>query len=101
MEDSAAKFMLKEYEQLHRLCMMQSRLLQRVGQPAKPESGERLIRLPEVLKRCGISKRTVSRLEAAGRFPTRRQLGPRAVGWAETEISAWIHNPTGWEFRAP
>jgi predicted DNA-binding transcriptional regulator AlpA len=37
------------------------------------------------------------RLEAAGRFPARRQLGPRAVGWAESEVSAWIANPIGWQ----
>jgi prophage regulatory protein len=97
MDQSTAKFLLQEYEQLHRLCMMQSRMLERFGQPdSEPESGERLIRLPEVLRRCGISKRSISRLEAAGRFPARRQLGPRAVGWSETEIRSWMANPTGW-----
>ena len=98
MDQSTAKVVLQEYEQLHRLCMLQSRLLQSFGQSAsEPETGERLIRLPEVLKRCGISKRTIYRLEAAGRFPARRQLGPRAVGWAESEVLGWINNPSPWQ----
>ena len=96
MDQSTAKFILQEYEQLHRLCMLQSRMLQSFGQPAsEPETGERLLRLPEVVRRCGISKRTIYRLEAVGRFPARRQLGPRAVGWAESEISAWMADPSG------
>lgn len=27
---------------------------------------------------------------ALGEFPAKVSLGPRAVGWAEDEISAWI-----------
>jgi prophage regulatory protein len=96
MDASTAKFLLQEYEQLLRLCMLQSRMLERFAQPdSDPEIGERLIRLPEVLRRCGISKRTIYRLEAVGRFPARRQLGPRAVSWVESEILGWINNPSG------
>jgi prophage regulatory protein len=61
---------------------------------------ERLIRLPEVLRLTGLSKRTIYRLEGAGRFPSRRHLGPRAVGWPESAVNSWIANPTGWA-RAP
>ena len=98
MDQSTAKFMLQEYDQLRKLCLHQSSLLQKLGQSVSaPEHGERLIRLPELLKRCGISQeRTVYRLEAAGRFPTRRQLGPRAVGWAESEVRTWMADPAGW-----
>ena len=30
------------------------------------------------------------RLEAAGRFPRRVQLGDNAVAWIESEIDAWL-----------
>lgn len=100
MDDPSTKFLRQEYEQLYRLCMLQSRLLQKVGQPAsETETVERLIRLPDVLRRCGMSKRTVYRLESAGRFPARRHLGERAIGWAESEVRAWIADPRGWRAR--
>lgn len=91
------KFFLKQYEQLYRLCMFQSRLLRRFGEPtSEDETGERFLRLPQVLRRTGLSKRTIYRLEAAGRFPARRKLGDRAVGWPECEVRAWVDNPAGW-----
>lgn len=100
MNDSTAKFLRQEYEQLYKLCVFQSRLLQKFGQPAsETETGERLLRLPEVLHRAGLSKRTINRREAAGHFPTRRQLGPRAVAWAESEVRAWMADPAGWQSR--
>ena len=37
----------------------------------------------------GISKATAYRLEAAGKFPKRRQLSVQAVGWLRTELEAW------------
>jgi prophage regulatory protein len=96
MSDSPAKVMLEEYKQLMKLYQLQSRLMRADERDAyEPETGERILRVREVVYRCGISKRTIYRLEAAGRFPARRQLGPRAVGWAESEVRAWIGNPTG------
>jgi prophage regulatory protein len=31
----------------------------------------------------------IARLEAAGKFPKRVQLGPGRVGWVEEEIEQW------------
>jgi len=68
---------------LSRSYQLQSRLMRADERDAyEPETGERILRVREVVRRCGISKRTIYRLEAVGRFPARRQLGPRAVGWA-------------------
>lgn len=50
----------------------------------------RVIRKPEVQGRTGLSGRTIDRLEAAGQFPSRRQLSARAVGWIEEEVTAWV-----------
>jgi len=96
MNDSPAKLTHDEYKQLMKLYQFQSRLMRADEREAhEPEMGDRILRLREVVHRCGISKRTIYRLEAAGRFPARRRLGPRAVRWAESEVRAWIANPTG------
>lgn len=33
----------------------------------------------------------IDRLEKAGRFPRRVQLGPCRVGWVESEVLDWLH----------
>jgi prophage regulatory protein len=38
----------------------------------------------------GLSAVTVWRREKIGKFPRRRQLGSRRVGWIAREIDAWI-----------
>lgn len=47
----------------------------------------RLIRLPEVLTKTGLSR---SRLYADGSFPKRVPLGQRGVAWVEAEVEEWI-----------
>ncbi|NVD29116.1 AlpA family transcriptional regulator [Parasphingorhabdus flavimaris] len=47
----------------------------------------RLIRLPEVLNKTGLSR---SGLYADDSFPKRVQLGTRGVAWVESEIEDWI-----------
>ena len=47
----------------------------------------RLIRLPEVLRKTGLSR---SRLYADETFPRRVPLGARGVAWVETEVDEWI-----------
>lgn len=49
-----------------------------------------LLRLPAVIARTGLSKTTIHRLEAAGRFPRRRRVGTRAVAWLTAEVDAWV-----------
>ena len=36
------------------------------------------------------SPQHVARLEKAGLFPKRVQLGPNRVGWVETEVLEWL-----------
>jgi prophage regulatory protein len=48
------------------------------------------IRLPLVLKKTGLSRMTIYRLENRGEFPKRKQLSPNSVGWLESEIDEWI-----------
>lgn len=57
---------------------------------ALPESPDRILRLPAVQARIPLSTATIYRRMAAGQFPMAIRLGDKAVGWRESEISAWI-----------
>ena len=50
----------------------------------------RILRLPAVKDRTGLSRSTIYGLIADGRFPRQFRLGPRAVGWREADIEHWI-----------
>jgi prophage regulatory protein len=56
----------------------------------KENTMKRVIRKPELLSRVPLSDPTIWRLERAGRFPRRLQLGGNSVGWLEEEIDAWL-----------
>jgi prophage regulatory protein len=51
-----------------------------------------IIRRAERQRRIGLSGSTLDRMERRGEFPRRVQLGPRSVGWRESEVDAWIQN---------
>ena len=53
---------------------------------------EIIIRKSDLKKITGLSTRHIDRLEKAGKFPSRIQLGPRSVGWYESEIIDWINS---------
>lgn len=50
----------------------------------------RMLRLREVARRTGLSRSTIYAFVADGRFPPPVALGPRIVGWVESEIVGWI-----------
>jgi prophage regulatory protein len=50
----------------------------------------KILRLPNVLDRTGLSRSTVYLRVTEGRFPRPVSLGARAVGWIETEVEEWI-----------
>jgi prophage regulatory protein len=54
--------------------------------------GTLIWRDPKVGEETGLSKSTRWRLEKAGDFPKKIQLGPRAVGWRAEEIIQWCKN---------
>jgi prophage regulatory protein len=49
-----------------------------------------VLRLPQVRQITGLSKSSIYALEGSQNFPKRLKLGPRAVGWLESEIHAWV-----------
>jgi prophage regulatory protein len=50
----------------------------------------RIIRRHELTGKVGYCLAHIYRLERAGLFPRRVQLGPRAVGWIEAEVEQWL-----------
>lgn len=53
-------------------------------------SPSRLVRLPEVIHRTGLSRSTIYRRMELGQFPKPYPLSSRIVAWAETDIDQWI-----------
>ncbi|MDY0029231.1 MAG: AlpA family transcriptional regulator [Pseudobdellovibrionaceae bacterium] len=51
---------------------------------------ERILRLPDVKKRTGLSRSTIYLNISKGTFPRHISLGVRCVGWLESEIDAWV-----------
>ena len=50
----------------------------------------RIVRIPEVLARVGVSRSTIYEWMRYGNFPRAIPLGARAIGWREADIEAWI-----------
>ena len=52
----------------------------------------RILRLPEVKSRTGLSRRAIYLRMNRGQFPESVPLGGRAIGWIEEEVNAWIED---------
>jgi prophage regulatory protein len=50
----------------------------------------RILRIRDVMAKTGLSQSQVYELIARSEFPMQLKLGPKAVGWVESEIEAWI-----------
>ncbi|HDL6623495.1 TPA: AlpA family phage regulatory protein [Yersinia enterocolitica] len=50
----------------------------------------RLIKVPEVLKRCAMSRATLYRLLERGEFPVQVRISQRSVGFYEHEVNQWL-----------
>lgn len=53
-------------------------------------SEHNILRLPEVMKKTGLSRSTIYAYIDRGEFPKPIKIGLRAVGWHEHEINQWI-----------
>jgi prophage regulatory protein len=52
----------------------------------------KIIRLKDVKELTSLSESSIWRREQEGKFPIRRHLGGRAVGWFFDEITQWLEN---------
>lgn len=50
----------------------------------------KILKLPDVMGRCALSRSSIYAYIQNGKFPKPISLGERAVGWLESEISNWI-----------
>jgi prophage regulatory protein len=50
----------------------------------------RLLSKKQVREMVLYSPQHIARLEAAGKFPKRVQLGPGRVGWVDEEVHDWL-----------
>ena len=48
-----------------------------------------ILRLPEVLRRTGLTRATLDRLEIKGQFPRRVRPSQRTIGWLESDVTRW------------
>ncbi|MYE09035.1 MAG: AlpA family phage regulatory protein [Acidimicrobiaceae bacterium] len=53
-------------------------------------SGEAMLRVPDVLHRVGVSRRTLCRWRADGTFPEALRLGANSIGWPSRVIDEWV-----------
>lgn len=54
---------------------------------------DRILRLPAVLERTGLSRSTLYRKVRAGTFPKQVAISVRCAGWRESSVSEWLRNP--------
>jgi len=50
----------------------------------------RILRLPAVQERTGLSRSSIYKQMSEGTFPRSISLGARAIGWNEQVIEQWI-----------
>ncbi len=49
-----------------------------------------VIKLTAVEQKTALKRTQIYQKIAAGEFPKQIRLGPKAVGWLESEINSWI-----------
>lgn len=54
---------------------------------------DRILRLPTVLDRTGLSRSTLYRKMKSGSFPKQIAISDRCAGWRESAVNAWLRNP--------
>lgn len=53
-------------------------------------SQNNIIRLPQTIKKTGLSRSTIYALVKSGNFPKQIHLSVRTMGFLEHEVDAWI-----------
>ena len=52
----------------------------------------KILRLPDVLQRCGLSRSSLYALMAENQFPKSVKISMRSVGWVESDLDDWVQN---------
>ena len=64
-------------------------------------SNRRLLRLPEVKEKVGLSRTAIYKLIAEGQFPRQVCIIPRTVAWCQDDLEAWIEQRIQSEVQQP
>ena len=56
---------------------------------------DRILKLNDVVEITGASVSTINRWEKAGKFPARKKLGIKAMGWLASDIQKWMESLSG------
>jgi Phage integrase central domain/Arm DNA-binding domain/Prophage CP4-57 regulatory protein (AlpA) len=64
--------------------------LRRIEARGVTETAHRVHQCCGQIFRYADVRRLIWRLECAGKFPRRRQLGPRSVAWLQSDVDEWI-----------
>jgi prophage regulatory protein len=56
------------------------------------ETRTKLIKLPEVIEITTLSRASIYRLIADGKFPKQVKLSTRACAWVEQEVLEWLND---------
>lgn len=51
---------------------------------------DRILRLPAVIARTGLSRATIYRRFTHGSFPKPVRLTARSIGWRESDLERWL-----------
>jgi len=54
---------------------------------------DRIIRLPMVVERTGLSAATIYRKVRNGTFPRKVRISTRCTGWRISELERWMEDP--------
>lgn len=57
---------------------------------SNPPKKIKILRRPKVEEKSGLARSTLYLLVKSGKFPKPINLGPRSVGWIESEIDEWL-----------
>jgi prophage regulatory protein len=69
--------------------------------PQSPGTLPGFYRLREVMRACALSRSTIYRRIAEGRFPAPVHLGGRASGWSRAALQQWMEDPEGYRVAPP
>lgn len=68
--------------------------------PAIQKPAPAFYRLRDVIRITALSRSTVYRRIAEGRFPAPVHLGGRASGWEASELQEWVNDPDAYRADA-
>jgi prophage regulatory protein len=69
--------------------------------PPVAKAAPAFYRLRDVIRITALSRTTIYRRIAEGRFPPPVHLGGRASAWSSAGLQAWIDDPEGYKATTP